>query len=577
MIILIYLSAILSGEDVGTTMYPLLKIGLGPRAAAMGESFTGLADDLTASYWNPAGLAALGEFQFFLSHQEWFQDIRDEYLIAGLPVRSGFVALSALYSSVPDVEIWDDNNDYLGQENLWSGVFALSYGGRFGERLCLGITGKTLMEDLHEESLFDIALDLGGKIRVTEKLWLGGTLKDLSYKMTIPSEIKLGGCYQGLKNARLVMDLVLPVDNTVRVSAGGEYDIYKYFTLRAGWRSGPYSIDGLGWLAGLTSGFGFRWRGLRFDYAFVPYGKLGLTHRLSLSGGLAAFQGVNSLMICVYDGDTKEPLAGRVTLTGVHEGLFDLGQTGRLRFRNIPSGWVYINTLVNEYPQHYDSVWVYPEGEAVKNIMLFQSRPGMLRGIVYDAVTKQPIGSTVLYQGGAYGKILGDSIAGSFVLKNLPAAAYSLTISGLDPKYIPQTCSLTIEAGKLVEREFYLVRQRAKIILRGVNFDTGKAELKPGSYPVLDEAGQILLDNPDIVVEVSGHTDPREISTSEYPSNWELSFARAEVVVKYLIDKFGVSPERLSARGYADTQPIAPNTTEEGMAQNRRTEFKIAE
>jgi hypothetical protein len=56
--------------DVGTTVFPLLKIGPGPRAAAMGEGFIGLSDDATACYWNPAGLAQLNNFETFLSHQD---------------------------------------------------------------------------------------------------------------------------------------------------------------------------------------------------------------------------------------------------------------------------------------------------------------------------------------------------------------------------------------------------------------------------------------------------------------------------------------------------------------------------
>ncbi|HTW90477.1 MAG TPA: OmpA family protein, partial [bacterium] len=63
--------------------------------------------------------------------------------------------------------------------------------------------------------------------------------------------------------------------------------------------------------------------------------------------------------------------------------------------------------------------------------------------------------------------------------------------------------------------------------------------------------------------------------TAQYPSNWELSQARADAVRQYLITKWGIAPERLTAHGYGDTQPIAPNTTEEGMAKNRRTEFRI--
>jgi flagellar motor protein MotB len=94
---------------------------------------------------------------------------------------------------------------------------------------------------------------------------------------------------------------------------------------------------------------------------------------------------------------------------------------------------------------------------------------------------------------------------------------------------------------------------------------------------VLDRAGEILKGSPTIKVELAGHTDPREINTREFPDNWKLSQARAEAVRVYLIDKFGIAPDRLTARGYADTQPVGPNDTEAGMAKNRRTEFRILE
>jgi len=577
MALIVFFLSILSGGDVGTTMYPLLKIGLGPRPAALGESFIGLSDDLCAVAWNPSGLAGLKEPQFFFSHQEWFLNIRDEYFVAGIPTRKGYLALSALYSSSGSVEIWGEDNQPHGTQNTWSGILSLGYGHRLKDFLLLGLNGKLLVEDLYEQSLTDVALDLGARVAVNKSLILGGVFKNLSYKMTVPMEFRVGACFQGVKNTNLLLDLIFPADNYTHVNFGAEYYLNQYLGLRAGWRSGPYSIAELGWTSGLTTGFGIRYRGIKFDYAFIPYGKLGVTHRLSISGGLGIVKGVNSLTITVMDGDTKVPLNAQIDIRGVRIGQFKSDDKGRLAFKNIPAGWAYITTQADDYPKNYDSIFVYPDGETEKSIYLFKIKPGILRGIVYDAVTKWPIGASILYQGMAYGTVNNDSLVGSFVIKNLPGGNYYLTINGNNPRYIPQSCSLRITVGKLTEREFYLVRIREKIILRGVNFETGKAELISSSYPILDEAGKILIDNPDITVEVGGHTDPREINTSEYPSNWELSFARAQVVVKYLIDKYRVEPERLSARGYADTQPIADNETEAGMAQNRRTEFRINE
>jgi chemotaxis protein MotB len=111
------------------------------------------------------------------------------------------------------------------------------------------------------------------------------------------------------------------------------------------------------------------------------------------------------------------------------------------------------------------------------------------------------------------------------------------------------------------------------ILQERILFLSGSAELKPETYPILDKLYEILKDLPN-PVEVEGHTDSIPISTEKFPSNWELSTARASAVVRYFIAK-GINPERLKASGYADTKPIASNATPEGRAQNRRVEVVI--
>jgi chemotaxis protein MotB len=111
------------------------------------------------------------------------------------------------------------------------------------------------------------------------------------------------------------------------------------------------------------------------------------------------------------------------------------------------------------------------------------------------------------------------------------------------------------------------------ILQEKILFSSGSAELKPETYPILDKLYEILKDLPN-PVEVEGHTDSIPISTEKFPSNWELSTARASSIVRYFIAK-GINPERLKASGYADTKPIASNATPEGRAQNRRVEVVI--
>ena len=107
-------------------------------------------------------------------------------------------------------------------------------------------------------------------------------------------------------------------------------------------------------------------------------------------------------------------------------------------------------------------------------------------------------------------------------------------------------------------------------VLDDCNFETGKAELKPESYAVLDELVAYLVRKEDERIELGGHTD--NVGTAK--SNLILSEARANTVRAYVIMK-GIDPLRVTAKGYGFTVPVAENTTAGGRALNRRTEVKI--
>jgi outer membrane protein OmpA-like peptidoglycan-associated protein len=110
------------------------------------------------------------------------------------------------------------------------------------------------------------------------------------------------------------------------------------------------------------------------------------------------------------------------------------------------------------------------------------------------------------------------------------------------------------------------------IRLQDVNFDTGKATIKPDSYRTLNEVGDILTRWPDLRIEIAGHTDSR----GDDARNQALSAARAKSVLGYILDKFPeLRPERFTTKGYGELHPIASNTTALGMARNRRVEFRV--
>ncbi|MCX5697380.1 MAG: OmpA family protein [Candidatus Omnitrophica bacterium] len=109
-----------------------------------------------------------------------------------------------------------------------------------------------------------------------------------------------------------------------------------------------------------------------------------------------------------------------------------------------------------------------------------------------------------------------------------------------------------------------------------VLFDSGKATIKPESHATLDKVASVLEQNvPDLSIGIEGHTDNQPIKFSGWKSNWELSTARALSVLHYLVDKKDISPERVSAAGYGEHQPVASNETVEGRHQNRRVEIVI--
>ncbi|MBI5584289.1 MAG: flagellar motor protein MotB [Deltaproteobacteria bacterium] len=106
-------------------------------------------------------------------------------------------------------------------------------------------------------------------------------------------------------------------------------------------------------------------------------------------------------------------------------------------------------------------------------------------------------------------------------------------------------------------------------------FDTGEARLKPEADPTLAAMGTFVALRPELLVEVHGHTDDRPIRNSRYPSNWELSAARATQVARALIAR-GTAPRQISVKGFGEYQALAPNDSETNRLKNRRVEVHFS-
>jgi len=108
-------------------------------------------------------------------------------------------------------------------------------------------------------------------------------------------------------------------------------------------------------------------------------------------------------------------------------------------------------------------------------------------------------------------------------------------------------------------------------VFDSVYFDPNKTNISPAAAKALDQNGKLLKENPQIRVEIGGHTDP---SGSE-KANQLISEKRAQSAKKYLMDKFGIADNRLVVKGYGSTKPIADNRTQEGRSKNRRVEVRV--
>jgi len=109
------------------------------------------------------------------------------------------------------------------------------------------------------------------------------------------------------------------------------------------------------------------------------------------------------------------------------------------------------------------------------------------------------------------------------------------------------------------------------LVLDTIYFPPNKTNITPYAAKALDRSGAILKENPQIKVEIGGHTDP----AGPEKVNQKISEKRAQSAKKYLTDKFGIAENRLALKGYGSTKPIADNKTEEGRSKNRRVEFRV--
>ena len=300
--------------SAGSTSATFLKLGAGARALGMGGAFTSVCDPY-AAYWNPAGLACLGEEKTLgLFHNEYFQGLGQEYLLYTAPASGGGLfglplpaagtwgfsfnyfyvpkdleRRSGLYESDPVAPI----SPVEGKFGASDAAVSAAYGGGLGRGYSGGLALKVIRQSIDDYSGATLAADLGAardfnwrgrKLRAGLALLnLGPGIKLDKERFGLPLSLRAGlsGRLPGV-GTLLSLDAEKPVDDYLTIAGGVEHPLTSRLCVRAGYRARHYGNE-LGAWSGFSAGAGVAFDKLDFDYALTPFGDLGTAHRFSLS------------------------------------------------------------------------------------------------------------------------------------------------------------------------------------------------------------------------------------------------------------------------------------------------------
>lgn len=309
----------------GTTSGKFLSIDVGARSVAMGGAFVAVANDASAMFWNPAGIATLSQPEVFVSYTKWLADINYNYSGFVLPFKNwGTIGLNASFLSMEAMErtTIDEPNGTGEFFDAGSLAFGLCYAKALTDRFAIGFNGKYIRESIYHSRAQGVALDIGTLF--TTPLYdmkLGMSISNFGTKMRmtgddmlvqhdidpliagnngnigadlrtdafdLPLLLRIGvslDLFQGMEDNHLILsiDALHPNDNKECLNLGCEYMFRNQLFLRAGYKSlfSPYSQQGLtlggGIRLGISSG-----RKLALDYAYQDFGILTNVQRFSI-------------------------------------------------------------------------------------------------------------------------------------------------------------------------------------------------------------------------------------------------------------------------------------------------------
>jgi hypothetical protein len=269
-------------------IFPELTSGVGARAEAMAGAFTAVADDASAVYWNPAGLSRINKIKVSAAFDKWFMDSSYQNILAAFPSGPGVIGFDIFFMNYGTFNRVNESGGLPGGSiNPYDLTVLGGYGMPLGRELSAGMSVKFSTQVIDTFSYTGLGLDLAMLYKI-EAFAAGLTLQNIgtagSYSM--PMAVRGGASMLALSTREHKLTIAADMDYIFRdapyASAGAEYVFLKMFSLRAGYRL-KFGTNNTGGMTGLSAGAGVAFNDYSIDYAYVPFGELGTTHRVTLN------------------------------------------------------------------------------------------------------------------------------------------------------------------------------------------------------------------------------------------------------------------------------------------------------
>lgn len=287
-----------AGASSGTAGYEFLRTHLGARPAAMAGAFVSISGDIHAIYFNPAGLASIGNSWASATYLNHVLDLNSGFVAYTQPIRRiGQLGIGINYMNYGDFEQTDERGNRQGTFGAGSFAIQSSLGRAVNKNLMAGISAKLIYASIDQYTATAIALDLGliYKLPFIEDMNVGlgvfnaGTTIDafMDHKDPLPLNFVIG---ISKKLAHLPLEYCVTankyIDDDIQFNVGGEFTLSEGVYLRLGYNSLGRDMK-IGadedQLAGISLGMGFQWHQMSFDYGLSSFGAIGYLNRATFS------------------------------------------------------------------------------------------------------------------------------------------------------------------------------------------------------------------------------------------------------------------------------------------------------